>query len=75
MEIPCSVCDMIFNSEAQASQHFRGVKHAKRLKMAEDFKAPSKSNSDGMLQFSFALYLAHLYNENTSTIGLGDGKQ
>ena len=38
---------MIFNSEAQASQHFRGVKHAKRLKMVEDLKSPSKTSSDG----------------------------
>ncbi len=39
MEIPCTVCEMMFNSEVQADQHFKGVKHAKRLKMVEDMKA------------------------------------
>jgi len=43
LEIPCSVCDVVFNSEVQADQHFKGVRHAKRTKMAEDDKISDES--------------------------------
>ena len=37
LEIPCSSCEMKFSSKVQAEQHFKGVRHAKRLKMIEEF--------------------------------------
>ena len=34
-EITCTVCDIMFNSDAQATEHFRGTRHIKRAKSAE----------------------------------------
>ncbi|XP_033118401.1 zinc finger protein 346-like isoform X2 [Anneissia japonica] len=33
---PCKVCKLTFTSEAHASQHYRGQKHEKKVKMAEN---------------------------------------
>ena len=34
-EITCNVCDITFNSDAQATEHFRGTRHIKRAKSVE----------------------------------------
>ena len=38
LEIPCAVCEMVFNSEAQATAHFQGQKHIKRMKTVQDMR-------------------------------------
>uniref|UniRef100_A0A3B3SD41 Zinc finger protein 385D n=1 Tax=Paramormyrops kingsleyae TaxID=1676925 RepID=A0A3B3SD41_9TELE len=40
--VVCSVCRLKFNSESQASAHYKGTKHAKKLKALE---APSSNQS------------------------------
>ncbi|GAB1606643.1 zinc finger protein 346-like [Argonauta hians] len=37
-QVTCSHCNRTFNSEAQAAQHYNGVRHAKKVKMAENTK-------------------------------------
>ena len=38
LDIHCSVCDLTINSEVQADQHFKGARHAKRLKVMTELK-------------------------------------
>ncbi|KAJ8290655.1 hypothetical protein GJAV_G00015930 [Gymnothorax javanicus] len=40
--VSCSVCQLKFNSQSQASAHYRGTKHAKRLKALEAPKCKQK---------------------------------
>ncbi|XP_046874539.1 zinc finger protein 385D-like isoform X2 [Hypomesus transpacificus] len=40
----CSVCRLKFNSESQASSHYSGTKHAKKLKITDAPDCKSKSN-------------------------------
>ena len=35
-EIPCTPCGLIFNSEAQATAHFSGIRHLKKQKVSDD---------------------------------------
>ncbi|KAE8596694.1 hypothetical protein XENTR_v10016203 [Xenopus tropicalis] len=40
---PCNMCQLKFNSESQAAAHFKGTKHAKKLKALEAMKNKQKS--------------------------------
>ncbi|XP_040289286.1 zinc finger protein 385D isoform X1 [Bufo bufo] len=40
---PCNVCQLKFNSESQAVAHYKGTKHAKKLKALEAMKIKQKS--------------------------------
>ncbi|XP_062343189.1 zinc finger protein 385D-like [Osmerus eperlanus] len=40
----CSVCQLKFNSESQATSHYSGTKHAKKLKIKDAPDCKSKSN-------------------------------
>ncbi|KAG8442929.1 hypothetical protein GDO86_011661 [Hymenochirus boettgeri] len=40
---PCNICQLKFNSESQATAHFKGTKHAKKLKALEAMKSKQKS--------------------------------
>ncbi|XP_077347538.1 zinc finger protein 385D isoform X2 [Lithobates pipiens] len=39
---PCNICQLKFNSEGQASAHYKGTKHAKKLKALEAMKIKQK---------------------------------
>ncbi|KAM9307481.1 zinc finger protein 385D [Gastrophryne carolinensis] len=39
---PCNACQLKFNSESQATAHFKGTKHAKKLKALEAMKIKQK---------------------------------
>ncbi|XP_041104352.1 zinc finger protein 385D-like isoform X2 [Polyodon spathula] len=41
--IPCNICQLRFNSESQASAHYKGTKHAKKLKAHEAPKKKQKA--------------------------------
>ncbi|MGH0140445.1 UNVERIFIED_CONTAM: hypothetical protein FKN15_071363 [Acipenser sinensis] len=41
--IPCNICQLRFNSESQASAHYKGTKHAKKLKAQEAPKKKQKA--------------------------------
>ncbi|XP_058878917.1 zinc finger protein 385D-like isoform X3 [Acipenser ruthenus] len=41
--IPCNICQLRFNSESQASAHYKGTKHAKKLKAQETPKKKQKA--------------------------------
>ncbi|KAK1173435.1 zinc finger protein 385D-like isoform X1 [Acipenser oxyrinchus oxyrinchus] len=41
--IPCNICQLRFNSESQASAHYKGTKHAKKLKAWEAPKKKQKA--------------------------------
>ncbi|XP_069051175.1 zinc finger protein 385D isoform X3 [Lepisosteus oculatus] len=41
--ISCNVCQLRFNSESQASAHYKGTKHAKKLKALEAPKSKQKA--------------------------------
>ncbi|KAM8967067.1 zinc finger protein 385D [Pelodytes ibericus] len=40
---PCNICQLKFNSESQAAAHYKGTKHAKKLKALEAMKNKQKS--------------------------------
>nr|DBA24943.1 TPA: hypothetical protein GDO54_012532 [Pyxicephalus adspersus] len=40
---PCNICQLKFNSESQAAAHYKGTKHAKKLKALEAMKIKQKT--------------------------------
>ncbi|XP_034022583.1 zinc finger protein 385A-like isoform X2 [Thalassophryne amazonica] len=44
--ISCNVCQIRFNSESQAEAHYKGNRHARRLKGIETSKTPRVQNRD-----------------------------
>ncbi|XP_026529340.1 zinc finger protein 385D [Notechis scutatus] len=40
--IPCNICQLRFNSDSQAAAHYKGTKHAKKLKALEAMKNKQK---------------------------------
>uniref|UniRef100_A0A8C9W043 Zinc finger protein 385B n=1 Tax=Scleropages formosus TaxID=113540 RepID=A0A8C9W043_SCLFO len=52
--ISCGICQLHFNSESQAEAHYKGSKHAKKLKLQESAKSkarntPTKDSMDTVL--------------------------
>ncbi|XP_005997846.1 zinc finger protein 385D [Latimeria chalumnae] len=43
--ILCNICQLRFNSESQAAAHYKGTKHAKKLKALESVKHKQKSTA------------------------------
>ncbi|XP_061107891.1 zinc finger protein 385D isoform X2 [Conger conger] len=43
--VSCSVCQLRFNSQSQASAHYKGTKHAKKLKALEAPKCKQKASA------------------------------
>nr|XP_020748896.1 zinc finger protein 385D-like isoform X1 [Odocoileus virginianus texanus] len=41
--ISCNICQLRFNSDSQAAAHYKGTKHAKKLKALEAMKNKQKS--------------------------------
>ncbi|MXQ96744.1 hypothetical protein E5288_WYG020483 [Bos mutus] len=41
--ISCNICQLRFNSDSQAAAHYKGTKHAKKLKALEAMKTKQKS--------------------------------
>eukprot|EP00073_Rattus_norvegicus_P040336 XP_008768735.2 PREDICTED: zinc finger protein 385D isoform X4 [Rattus norvegicus] len=41
--ISCNICQLRFNSDSQAAAHYKGTKHAKKLKALESMKNKQKS--------------------------------
>ncbi|GAB1298584.1 Zinc finger protein 385B [Apodemus speciosus] len=44
--ISCNFCQLRFNSDSQAAAHYKGMKHAKKLKALEAMKNKQKSVTD-----------------------------
>ncbi|KAM4704677.1 zinc finger protein 385D isoform 2-T2 [Rhinophrynus dorsalis] len=40
---PCNICQLKFNSESQSSSHYKGTKHAKKLKAVEAMRNRQKA--------------------------------
>ncbi|XP_049340623.1 zinc finger protein 385B isoform X2 [Astyanax mexicanus] len=45
--ISCNICQLRFNSDSQAEAHYKGSKHAKKLKAQESSKNKQKSGGTG----------------------------
>ncbi|KAI5613457.1 zinc finger protein 385B isoform X4 [Silurus asotus] len=61
--ISCNICQLRFNSDTQAEAHYRGSKHAKKLKAQESTKTKQKGGAgsdNGTKLVSTGLYLAVL---------------
>ncbi|XP_033914812.2 zinc finger protein 385D-like isoform X3 [Acipenser ruthenus] len=73
--IPCNICQLRFNSESQASAHYKGTKHAKKLKAREAPKKKQKAAATkDSAKTTFTIITTNTINTNTdrtdSTTGI-----
>ncbi|XP_058878919.1 zinc finger protein 385D-like isoform X6 [Acipenser ruthenus] len=68
--IPCNICQLRFNSESQASAHYKGTKHAKKLKAQETPKKKQKAAATkDSAKTTFTIITTNTINTSTDKTG------
>ncbi|XP_014791019.1 zinc finger protein 346 isoform X1 [Octopus bimaculoides] len=74
-QVTCSHCNRTFNSEAQAAQHYNGLRHAKKVKMVENTKnmetdedSPDRDTNGEDLGKKLGLFFCSLCNISVNSM-------
>ncbi|OCT74155.1 zinc finger protein 385D [Xenopus laevis] len=67
---PCNICQLKFNSEGQATAHFKGTKHGKKLKALEAMKNKQQSAATKDIAKTIITSLPHTMNGNSEKTGV-----
>ena len=63
LQVTCNACNLTFNSELQAAQHYNGSRHAKKVRLMEAAKQmdteedPAETDTNGEKLPSSGVYI------------------
>ncbi|XP_035412372.1 zinc finger protein 385D isoform X3 [Cygnus atratus] len=71
--ISCNICQLRFNSDSQAAAHYKGTKHAKKLKALEAMKNKQKSvTTKDSAKTTFTSITTNTINTSSDKTGIGE---